>query len=215
MGGHRRRQRVHGRDSQVVERAQGTSRVQLNLVHEPEAGVSRARNAGWRSASGEIVAYVDDDCYPAPGFVDRVVECFEADPLLGYLGGAVLPFDESAARVTIVAGTRPFEIRAGGFVTPGLMICANLAFRRCALAEIDGFDVTFGDGRDFRWYGRRDRRPRRRCGVSAGGWRGRYDPRVVVDHEHGRKPGPEVARLERGYDIGRGAFDAKAGLDSR
>ncbi len=202
--------------SQVVERAQGTSRVQLNLVHEPEAGVSRARNAGWRSASGEIVAYVDDDCYPAPGFVDRVVECFEADPLLGYLGGAVLPFDESAARVTIVAGTRPFEIRAGGFVTPGLMICANLAFRRRALAEIDGFDVTFGYGAGFP--GGTDAVIEdldAAARVSAAGWRGRYDPRVVVHHDHGRKPGPEVARLERGYDIGRGAFYAKAALDSR
>jgi glycosyltransferase involved in cell wall biosynthesis len=202
--------------SQVVERARGTSRVQMELVHEPEAGVSRARNAGWRSASGEIVAYVDDDCYPAPDFVNRVVECFEGDPLLGYVGGAVLPFDENAAPVTIVAGTTPFEIRAGGFVTPGLMICANLAFRHRALAEIEGFDVTFGYGAGFP--GGTDAVIEdldAAARVSAAGWRGRYEPRVVVHHDHGRLPGPDVERLERGYDIGRGAFYAKAALDSR
>jgi glycosyltransferase involved in cell wall biosynthesis len=202
--------------SQVVDQARGTSTVQTSLVHEPEAGVSRARNAGWRSASGEIVAYVDDDCYPAPDFVDRIVECFERDPLLGYVGGAVLPFDESAARVTIVAETRPFEIRAGGFVTPGLMICANLAFRRRALAEIDGFDVTFGYGAGFP--GGTDAVIEdldAAARVSAAGWRGRYEPRVVVRHDHGRRPGPDVERLERGYDIGRGAFYAKAAFDSR
>src|SRR5262245_37079210 len=95
--------------SQVVEQARGTSRIPLKLVHEPEEGVSRARNAGWRSASSDVVAYVDDDCYPAADYVDRVLECFENDRELGYLGGAVLPFDEKAARVTIVAETRPFE----------------------------------------------------------------------------------------------------------
>jgi len=202
--------------SDVVERARGTSRVPMELVHESQAGVSRARNAGWRSASGEIVAYVDDDCYPAPDFVDRVVECFEGDPLLGYVGGAVLPFDENAAPVTIVAGTTPFEIRAGGFVTPGLMICANLAFCRRALAAIEGFDVTFGYGAGFP--GGTDAVIEdldAAARVSAAGWRGRYEPRVVVQHDHGRQPGPDVERLERGYDIGRGAFYAKAALDSR
>jgi len=202
--------------SQVLEEARRTSRVALRLVHEPEEGVSRARNAGWRSAESEIVAYVDDDCYPAVDYVDRVVECFEGDRLLGYLGGAVLPFDENAARVTTVAGTRPFVIPAGGFVTPGLMICANLGFRRRALAEIDGFDVTFGYGAGFP--GGTDAVIEdldAAARVSAAGWRGRYDPRVVVRHDHGRMPGPEVERLERGYDIGRGAFYAKAALDSR
>jgi glycosyltransferase involved in cell wall biosynthesis len=202
--------------SEVVERARTTSRIPMRLVHEPEVGVSRARNAGWRSAWSDIVAYVDDDCYPAEDYVDRVVECFEGDQLLGYLGGAVLPFDENAARVTIVAETSPFEIRAGGFVTPGLMICANLAFRRRALAEIDGFDVTFGYGAGFP--GGTDAVIEdldAAARVSVAGWRGRYEPRVVVRHDHGRQPGPEVESLERGYDIGRGAFYAKAALDPR
>jgi glycosyltransferase involved in cell wall biosynthesis len=201
--------------SQVLEHARGTSGIPMRLVHEPEAGVSRARNAGWRSALSDLVAYVDDDCYPAADYVDRVVECFAGDQLLGYLGGAVLPFDEDAARVTIVAGTRAFEIPPGGFVTPGLMICANLAFRRRALAAIDGFDVTFGYGAGFP--GGTDAVIEdldAAARVSAAGWGGRYEPRVVVHHDHGRKPGPDVDSLERGYDIGRGAFYAKAALDS-
>jgi hypothetical protein len=38
------------------------------------------------------------------------------------------------------------------------------------------------------------------------GWTGRYDPRPVVAHHHGRKPGPAMERQERGYDYGRGAY---------
>ena len=87
----------------VVEAARGALPVPLALVAEPAEGVSRARNTGWRSAAGEIAAYIDDDCYPASDFVDRVLGRFDARPDLGYLGGAVLPYDETDALVTIVA----------------------------------------------------------------------------------------------------------------
>jgi glycosyltransferase involved in cell wall biosynthesis len=201
----------------VVEDAREGFPVPLRLLAEPVHGVSRARNRGWRSATGAIVSYTDDDCYPATDYVDRVLERFETEPSLGYLGGAVLPFDPDAATVTIVAGREPIEIRPGGFVTPGLMICANLAFRREVLEEIGGFDVVLGYGAGF--LGEVDAVVEdvdAAARASAAGWRGRYDPEVVVHHHHGRKPGgPEIASLRRGYDVGRGAFFAKSALDGR
>src|SRR6476661_9764607 len=48
----------------------------VRLVYEPGPGQGNARNAGWKSAHAEIVAYLDDDCYPADDFLDAVVECF-------------------------------------------------------------------------------------------------------------------------------------------
>lgn len=200
----------------VVDRARETFPVPLRLVEEPVLGVSRARNAGWRSASGSIVSYIDDDCYPAGDFVDRILECFESEGRLGFLGGAVLPYDSSDALVTIVAGRDPIEIAPRGFVTPGLMICANLAFRREVLQAIGGFDVVFGYGAGFT--GDVDAVVEdvdAAARVSAAGWCGRYDPDVVVRHHHGRKPGPQVKSLRRGYDVGRGAFFAKCALDRR
>ena len=53
--------------------------TRAGLPEEPEPGVSRARNSGWGSASGAIVAYTDDDCYPARDFVDRILDGFERD----------------------------------------------------------------------------------------------------------------------------------------
>lgn len=202
--------------SSVTENARETFPVPLRLIDEPARGVSRARNAGWRSASGSIVAYIDDDCYPAPDFVDRILDRFENEGSLGYLGGAVLPYDPSDALVTIVAGREPVEIPPGGFVTPGLMICANLAFRREALEAVGGFDVVFGYGAGFG--GGVDAVVEdvdAAARASAAGWRGRYDPEVVVRHHHGRKSGPDVKGIRRGYDVGRGAFYAKCALDAR
>jgi glycosyltransferase involved in cell wall biosynthesis len=200
----------------VVRQAAARMRAPLRLVHEPRVGVSRARNLGWHTASGSIVSYVDDDCYPAPDFVDHIVHRFEQDHALGYLGGAVLPYDESDALVTYVVDPSSIDIPSRGFVTPGLMICANLAFRREALERIGGFDVAFGYGAGFPGgvdavIEDLDAAAR----VSAAGWRGSYDPRVIVRHHHGRKPGPNVEGLKRGYDVGRGAFYAKAALDSQ
>jgi glycosyltransferase involved in cell wall biosynthesis len=200
----------------TASRAKEALAAPLRLVKEPVTGVSHARNAGWRSASGPLVAYIDDDCYPASDLVDRILDRYEHEPRLGYLGGAVLAYDESDARVTIVAGSSPISIPSGGFVTPGLMICANLSFRREALEAIGGFDVAFGYGAGFPGgvdavIEDLDAAAR----VSAAGWRGAYDPAVVVRHHHGRKAGPDVARLRQGYDVGRGAFYAKAALDPR
>jgi hypothetical protein len=96
------------------------------------------------------------------------------------------------------------------------MICANLAFRREALEAVEGFDVVFGYGAGF--LGEVDAVVEdvdAAARVSAEGWSGRYDPDIVVHHHHGRKPGADVQKLLRGYDVGRGAFYAKCALDRR
>jgi glycosyltransferase involved in cell wall biosynthesis len=203
--------------SGVVERARATFPVPLRLVEEPVPGVSRARNTGWRSASGAIVAYTDDDCYPAPDLVDVILARFERERELGFLGGAVLPHDPSDAPVTFVAIREPVQIRPGGFVTPGLLISANLAFRREVLKAIGGFDVAFGYGAGFAG-GKvdaviEDADAAARAAVV--GWHGRYDPEAVVRHHHRRRPGSDVEAIRRAYDVGRGAFFAKCALDRR
>jgi hypothetical protein len=76
--------------ARVVADARETFPVPLRLIEERVPGVSRARNSGWRSASGAIVAYTDDDCYPASDLVDVILDHFERERGLGFLGGAVL-----------------------------------------------------------------------------------------------------------------------------
>jgi hypothetical protein len=46
------------------------------------------------------------------------------------------------------------------------------------------------------------------------GWAGRYDPRPVVAHHHGRKAGAAAAAQRRGYDYGRGAYLLKLSCSS-
>lgn len=63
----------------------------FRCVGEPSAGVSAARNTGWREARGRVVAYLDDDMRAAPDWVERIHAVFASPPTgLGCLVGRVL-----------------------------------------------------------------------------------------------------------------------------
>jgi len=177
------------------------------VVYEGKPGLGRARNQGWRASSGAIVAFTDDDCYPADDFLDRVVECF-ADSSLGFLGGRILLFDPTDLPITIQPLERRVELLPGKFISAGLIQGANFALRRTTLEAIGGFDDGFGAGTPF---------PCEDVDViaraSGRGWKGAYDPRPLVFHHHRRKTQQDALRLMYGYDIGRGAYYVKSILD--
>src|ERR1700759_5362286 len=58
---------------QVVDEFAG--RVPIERIFSPK-GVSTARNYGIREASGELIAFPDDDCWYPPGLLARVDQWF-------------------------------------------------------------------------------------------------------------------------------------------
>lgn len=166
-------------------------------------GLGAARDHGLAHARGAIVAFTDDDCYPASDYVDALVAVFDAHPEVGCVGGRIILHDASEARITIKESAKPEEFAARTIARPGDLQGANLAFRREALAASGGFDPDFGAGTPFP------------CedvdAVAAVMWAGyaaRYDPRPTVRHHHGRSP-QDIPALAAGYDRGRGAYYAK------
>jgi glycosyltransferase involved in cell wall biosynthesis len=58
------------------------------IVHlRSEAGLSRARNVGIASATGDIVAFPDDDCWYPDRLLARVISEFQSHPLVDGLTG--------------------------------------------------------------------------------------------------------------------------------
>lgn len=194
----------------LLARARDTFPAPVRLVEDATPGVARARNRGWMAATAPIVAYVDDDCYPAQDFVDRVLTIFDANQELGYVGGAVLPHDERSANIGIIRRREPIALRPGMFITVGTVITANLAFRKRALEDIGGFDEAFAYGA-----GLAGEDADAVIRASAAGWHGRYDPLLVVWHDHRRRHAEELTRVERSYAVGRGAVYAKCLFDPR
>jgi glycosyltransferase involved in cell wall biosynthesis len=62
----------------------------LRYVYEPEMGLAFARNAGWRNAQGEIIAYLDDDAVASPGWLEAILNVYRSvEPAPGCVGGPV------------------------------------------------------------------------------------------------------------------------------
>jgi O-antigen biosynthesis protein len=61
------------------------------LVDEPRRGLSWARNAGLTAASGEVVAFTDDDVVVDPGWVGRLAAAFDRAPDVACVTGLILP----------------------------------------------------------------------------------------------------------------------------
>jgi glycosyltransferase involved in cell wall biosynthesis len=184
-----------------------TLEIPVTIVHELRAGLGRARNAGIRAARGALLAFTDDDCYPAIDYVDRVVDAF-ADPDRGFIGGRILLYDAEDHPITVRVDAAAIPIPPRSVVPAGLVQGANMAFRREVLARIGGFDDALGPGTPF-------------CNddvdavarASAAGFAGSYVPEPVVHHHHGRRDPADIAALWRSYDHGRGAYYAKCIFD--
>ena len=194
----------------ILERFAAHAAFPVRCVRAAVPGLSHARNAGLACATGDIIAFTDDDCYPRPDYLGALVEVFE-DDRLGFVGGRTVLHDASDARVGVKDLDAPLDIGPRAFVPAGFIHGANMAVRREVLRAIGGFDPLLGAGtscvagEDTEYIAR----------AVWAGWRGRYDPRPIVAHHHGRKPGAEADRQKRGYDYGRGAYYARFVLDAR
>jgi GT2 family glycosyltransferase len=182
----------------------------VRYVYEGRPGLAHAHNSGFADARGRIIAFTDDDCYPDAGFLDAIVDCFEEDANLGFLGGRILLHDPTDLPVTIQTSTERLVFEPGRFLPAGIIQGANFAVRRTALQAAGGFDPWFGPGAHF------NAEEVELCArLSAAGWRGAYDPRPLVFHHHGRKSGEDQVRLIRSYGRGRGAYYAKSLTNAR
>lgn len=176
----------------------------LRVVHVARKGLGAARDAAWRMTEAPIIAFTDDDCYVAPDYVDQILEVFDQHKEIGVLGGRIMLYDPQDVRVTIderdTAKTYPPRI----FLRPGQLHGANLSFRRSALAAVDGLDPRLGAGSALKSSEDIDAA----TAVLWAGFEGRFDPRPVVHHHHGRKEA-DVPGIFASYDFGRGVLFAK------
>ena len=124
------------------------------LRNETSGGPARARNAGWRAARGELIAFTDDDCEATPGWLEAGVRAWResASGARVFLQGPVGPVEAERDRL----GAFSYTIVVEG-PTP-VYECANIFYPRALLEEIGGFDETFprpaGEDADLGWRAR-------------------------------------------------------------
>lgn len=117
----------------------------LQYSHEPEPGISAARNHAVRMAQGfDLIIFIDDDEMPAEHWLDRLVDCWAIYECVGVAGPAKAQFTEPVDPWVLATGVFDRRTIPTGTVVVGA--ASNnllLDLRQLNLLGL-GFDVRFG-----------------------------------------------------------------------
>lgn len=196
----------------------------LHYVREDNQGQCWARNRGAVAASGEILAYTDDDVIVDPDWLTGLLWGFQQADNVGCVNGLVLPAEvETAPQAWFEqAGgfnkgytpkiydldanrpDRPFYPYSAGLFGTG----ANMAIRKSALEAVGLFDAALGAGTittcgdDLAIY----------LQLLFAGYRLVYEPRALLYHFH-RREYEALKKQIYNYGVGFSAFLTKTLLD--
>lgn len=116
----------------------------------PSNGMPLARNYGLARSSGELIAYLDDDCLAEPAWLEQLLVGFERHPEAAGLGGCIedprwsfdpaSPIGRVCADGTVISN---FFGDGGGLTEVDCLPGGNMCFRREALLGAGGFDPGF------------------------------------------------------------------------
>ncbi len=128
-------------DSKSGQQAGVTYQVKTGPAQHPRimylatrggCGPAVARNLGWHAASGEIIAFTDDDCVPEPDWLANGISAF-VDGVAGVSGRTIVPLPQNPTDNDLnLTG-----LQRSDFIT------ANCFYRRKVLEEVGGFDERF------------------------------------------------------------------------
>ena len=186
-------------------------RPTVRYAPAPRGGLSAARNVALEIASGDVVAFVDDDARPEPGWLAPLLAAFDR-PCVAVVCGFVRPERlDTDAQIAFETGLgfggmgflplrfdRSFlEGWRWGAPVWNVGAGANMAVRRLAALGIGGFDERLGPGAAGG------------CGDDSEFWRRalhhgyelKYEPLSVSHHRH-RVDLESLRRQARGYGLG-------------
>jgi len=192
----------------------------IRYVPEPTRGLSRARNCGLRHASGDLIAYTDDDVRVDQDWIMGLLRGFGRRPDVACVTGLVASaslerpaekyFDarvwwSSSCEPRVYDATRgPTDPRLHPYAAGQFGTGANFAFRASTLRAIGGFDESLGAG--SRTGGGEDLDVFVR--VIRSGYALAYEPAALVWHEH-RVDEDDLRRQMYAYGKGLSAYLTK------
>lgn len=127
------------------------------IVTEPRKGLTFARQAGFKAATGDIIANVDADSRLTPGWIKKVFEEFNNNQDLVVLSGPFSYYELTKTKYITVKFFymlayllylfNTYILKVGGMVQGG-----NFIVRKTALESIGGFDTSikfYGEDTDI------------------------------------------------------------------
>lgn len=200
---------------------------QVRVVIESRPGAASARNRGIGEASGDFIAFTDDDAVVDRNFLRALGENFSRNKDVDAIGGMVRPleldtvaqlwFEEFYGGFTRYFHGRKWSADLVGNEDPLFPYSAghfgagcNMAFRRTALDRFGGFDPVLGvgtktkGGEDLKIF----------IEVLLGGGTVAFEPAALVRHSH-RQTNRDFLSQVFDYGIGLTAMYTSLALSDR
>ncbi len=161
------------------------------------------RNLGIAAATGDIVAFIDDDTIPTPGWLVNAVKYF-SNPTVGATGGPGIDArtDTRLARLggrvyanRLVSGSYIYRYISNRVRDVDDLPSCNLLVRAALLREFGGFRTDFWPGEDTLLC----------LAIRNRGLRIVYDPWAIVEHHRRELFAPHLRQVGR-YAMHRGYF---------
>jgi GT2 family glycosyltransferase len=161
----------------------------VRLIETENRGLASARNTGLRAATGEIVAYTDDDTRPDVDWLKYLAHTFTTTDYAAVGGpNPIPPYARGVEQCVSNAPGGPTHVLLTDRDAEHIPGC-NMAFRKSALEAVGGFDPRFriaGDDVDICWQ------------LLDRGFKLGFNPGAVVWHRRRRTVG-SYFRQQRGY----------------
>jgi glycosyltransferase involved in cell wall biosynthesis len=188
----------------VIEEFRIASGLNVIYIYEPKPGLSHARNRGIREATGEMIAFTDDDIIVDTFWIQGIYRegCSNENAAMCF--GQTKPYSPETPHLsTHEKDTRqrysfpcsPWAVGHGN----------NMIMRSSLVGSVGAFDTWLGAGSrvgaaEDTDYVYRVLRSKREI---------LFSPSIVVYHDHDRISQDDVRRIEQNYAKGRGAFYCK------
>ncbi|WP_111368433.1 glycosyltransferase family 2 protein [Aquicoccus porphyridii] len=162
----------------------------VRIIHEPEPGPGPARNAGAAVANFDVIAFLDQDCSPMPGWARAVSDAFQ-DESVSIVAGQVHSYiSDNFSDASVVAYQKVFAHRNDLNIRNGFVGTGNLAVRKHVFDKVGGFSgINRSEERD--WSSRATK-----AGFSLG-----YSPEMGVHHPMSRSIEQLHFRVRREYAL--------------
>ncbi|HET6980368.1 MAG TPA: glycosyltransferase [Pyrinomonadaceae bacterium] len=141
-------------DGSTDQTVQLVNKFPFRLISTENRGLSSARNTGMLAATGEIVAYTDDDARPDPHWLQYLAHSFKKYGFAGVGGPNLAPASDGLVADCVAnAPGGPVHVLLSDRIAEHIPGC-NMAFRHDVLQEVGGFDPLYrvaGDDVDLCW----------------------------------------------------------------
>ena len=124
-------------------------RLNLTVIHAEHGGPAHARNQGLERVKSPVIVFLDDDCLPQVGWLERIAARVALDPPLAVGGKTIngLPDNVYATAAQLVLDLMERDWRQRNY-DPLFYPSNNMAFPTEALRHVGGFNSAFRTAED-------------------------------------------------------------------